>query len=55
MTARLAVTVRTLVGLAGIVSLLLVVRATPARAQAVEMFAGDDAATVDVMFTRYAF
>lgn len=53
MTARLAVTVRTLIGLAGIVNLLLVVRATPAQAQAVEMFAGDDAATVDVMFFNY--
>jgi hypothetical protein len=53
MTTRLTVTVRKLIGLAGVVSLLLVVRATPARAQAVELFAGDDAATVDVMFFNY--
>ena len=39
--------------LAAIASLAILAGSTPARAQAVEIFAGDDAATVDVMFFNY--
>ena len=39
--------------LVSIASLAILAGSTPARAQAVEMFAGDDAATVDVMFFNY--
>jgi hypothetical protein len=41
------------IGLAAIASLAILAASTPARAQAVEFFAGDDAATVDVMFFNY--
>ena len=41
------------VGMAGLVALLFVAGSVPARAQAVEMFAGSQAVTADVMFFNY--
>ena len=44
---------RTLIRPVGLVSLLLLAEVVPAGAQSVEIFAGDDAATADVMFFNY--